>query len=240
MYSCSGLYWRALLPHPAVCGFSLAAPCPRLSKAPSGRGNGSAGLCPLPTDQEGPLNAPVRRKMARRRRVSIRVMTLIGLLAIAAVVGLALLGKLGSGNRSEAVPGARLADFSVERFPQGTLALREFQGRPLVINLLASWCGPCWEELPYFQQVSERYREKDLVVIGVSVQDKSEDVGEMVGRLGITFPVGLDPTGAVAVGVFKIQTLPMTYFIARDGTVRSVWRGPIDAKSLDREVSRIL
>ncbi len=178
--------------------------------------------------------------MARRRRVSVRIVTLLGLLAIAAVAGFALLSELGSGSRSEAVPGTRLADFSVPRFPQGTLALREFQGRPLVINFLASWCGPCWEELPYFQQVSERYREKDLVVIGVSVQDKLEYVGEMVGRLGITFPVGLDPTGAVAVGVFKLQTIPMTYFIARDGTIRSVWRGPIDAKSLDREVGRIL
>ena len=178
--------------------------------------------------------------MARRRRVSVRIITLIGLLAIAAVVGLALLSDLGSGNRSEAVPGGRLADFSVPRFPQGTLALKEFQGRPLVINFLAAWCGPCWEELPHFQQVSERYRVKDIVVIGISVQDKPELVEEMVRRLGITFPVGLDPTGAVAVGAFMIQRLPMTYFIARDGTVRSVWRGPINAKSLDREVGRIL
>lgn len=178
--------------------------------------------------------------MGREGRVSVRIMTLIGLLGIAAVVGLALLSELGSGNRGEAVPGARLADFSVARFPQGTLASGEFQGRPLVINFLASWCGPCWEELPYFQQVSERYREKDLVVVGISVQDKPESVGEMVRRLGITFPVGLDPTGEVAVGVFKVQRLPMTYFIDRTGTVRSVWRGPINAKSLDREVGRIL
>lgn len=178
--------------------------------------------------------------MVKERRVSVRTMTLIGLLAIGAVTGLALLSNLGRGGSSEAVPGARLPDFSVERFPQGTLALVEFRGRPLVINFLASWCGPCWEELPSFQQVSERYREKDLVVIGVSVQDKPESVGEMVRRLSITFPVGLDPTGEVALGVFKLQTIPMTYFIARDGTIRSVWRGPIDAKSLDREVGRIL
>lgn len=178
--------------------------------------------------------------MGRGRRVSVRIVTLVGLLAIGAVTGLALLSNLGSGSRSEAVPGTRLADFSVPRFPQGTLAVREFQGRPLVINLLASWCGSCWEELPYFEQVSERYREKGLVVIGISVQDKPESVGEMVQQLGITFPVGLDPTGEVAVGVFKLQTIPMTYFIARDGTVRSVWRGAIDAKSLDREVGRIL
>jgi len=178
--------------------------------------------------------------MTRGRKVSVRIMTLVGLLAIAAVTGLVLVSELGRGSRSEAVPGVRLADFSVARFPQGTLALREFQGKPLVINFLASWCGPCWEELPYFQQVSERFRGKDIVVIGISVQDKPEFVEEMVRRLGITFPVGLDPTGEVAVGVFKIQRLPMTYFIARDGAVRSVWRGPINAKSLDREVGRIL
>jgi peroxiredoxin len=167
-------------------------------------------------------------------------MTLIGLLTIAAVIGLALLSDLGRGSRREVIHGARLPDFSVERFPQGTLALVEFRGRPLVINLLASWCGPCWEELPYFQEVAERYREKGLVVIGISVQDRPESLGEMVRRLGIAFPVGLDPTGAVAVDVFKLQRLPMTYFIARDGTIRSIWGGPIDAKSLDREVGGIL
>ena len=178
--------------------------------------------------------------MTRGRKVSVRIMTLVGLLAIAAVTGLVLVSELGRGSRSEAVPGVRLADFSVARFPQGTLASSEFQGRPLVMNFLASWCGPCWEELPYFQQVSERYREKDLVVVGISVQDKPESVGEMVRRLGITFPLGLDPTGEVAVGVFKLQTIPMTYFVARDSTIRSIWRGPIDAKSLDREVSKLL
>ena len=83
--------------------------------------------------------------MTRGRKVSVRIMTLVGLLAIAAVTGLVLVSELGRGSRSEAVPGAPLADFSVARFPQGTLASSEFQGRPLVMNFLASWCGPCWE-----------------------------------------------------------------------------------------------
>lgn len=109
-----------------------------------------------------------------------------------------------------------------------------------VINYLASWCGPCWQELPEFQRAWTAHRDKGLVVIGISLQDPPDSVEYMVSKLDLTFPVGMDVTGAVAKGVFQLTGMPTTFFIDRKGVVQEVWRGPIPPESLRRQIEKIL
>jgi len=182
----------------------------------------------------------MKRAIHRKKRLNLRWvvgLVLIIVVPIALVVLVAYVVEVPPG---DAAVGKPLPDFSVPQFPQGTLTFSQFRGRPVVINYLAAWCGPCWQELPYFQNEWMKHRDKGLVVIGISLQDSPKTVEYMVSRIGLDFPIGMDETGVVASRVFRIMGMPTTYFIDRKGVVQGVWRGPIHPKSLRQQIEKIL
>jgi peroxiredoxin len=61
--------------------------------------------------------------------------------------------------------GQPATDFAVPRLSGGTLALSDHRGRPVAVNFLATWCGPCWRELPDFDDAADKYRDRGLVVV---------------------------------------------------------------------------
>jgi peroxiredoxin len=136
--------------------------------------------------------------------------------------------------------GQRAPEFTVPGLGGGTVALVEYQGRPVVINFLATWCGPCWRELPDFDEAAEKYRDRGLVVVGLAVKDSRDSVQRLVSNLGLTFPIGLDPAGAVAVERYRITGMPVTVFVDRQGVIRKYWTGPIDPEALHRFIGQIL
>jgi thiol-disulfide isomerase/thioredoxin len=97
-------------------------------------------------------------------------------------------------------------------------------GRPTVINLWASWCGPCRVELPEFQRVADAAGD-DLVVLGVVTEDSAAKAASLAADLGITFPSVLDETGQVQ-GAIGYTALPITLFVDGGGIVRHVYAGP--------------
>lgn len=131
-------------------------------------------------------------------------------------------------------------EFAVSGLSGGSLALSDYRGRPVVINFFASWCGPCWREMPDLDDAADTYRDRGLVVVGVGVQDSTEAISRMANHLGLTFPIGLDPSGKVAADQYRIRGLPVTVFVDRQGVVRKIWTGPIDRASLERAIEGIL
>ncbi|MDQ3616363.1 MAG: TlpA family protein disulfide reductase [Actinomycetota bacterium] len=92
---------------------------------------------------------------------------------------------------------------------------------PLVINLWASWCGPCRDELPYFQQLNERANGK-VKVLGVDYQDTQPEAAlELVRETGVTYPLLADPAGEVRVP-FEVRGLPGVVFVNRKGEVTHI------------------
>lgn len=109
-----------------------------------------------------------------------------------------------------------------------------------MLNFFASWCGPCWRELPDFDDAAEKYHDRGVVVLGVGVKDSKDSIRRMVENLALTFPVGLDPAAEVAVERYRVPGLPVTVFVDRRGVVTKVWPGPVDRSSLDRLILEIL
>lgn len=108
------------------------------------------------------------------------------------------------------------------------VSLSDYLGETLLVNLWATWCHPCRTETPYLQSVYERYRDRGLRILGVSV-DLSADsaaVVHFVEEFGVTYDIALDP-GAVSRDVFHARGLPTSVVIDRDGAVAFSWIGPI-------------
>ncbi|MBI2912417.1 MAG: TlpA family protein disulfide reductase [Chloroflexi bacterium] len=121
--------------------------------------------------------------------------------------------------------GALAPDFLLERLDGGDLRLSDYRGQPLVVNFWATWCAPCRREIPQFVSAYDRFRDQGLVIIGVNLQESKSIVQNYADDFGMKFPIAIDRSGEVAKR-YRLLGLPMTFFIDRQGVVRSVFAGP--------------
>jgi peroxiredoxin len=95
--------------------------------------------------------------------------------------------------------------------------LSRFQGDVVVINFWATWCKPCRDEMPALESLWQAHQEDGLTVIGINVDRQGpRGVRRMAKKMGVSFPVLLDPEGRVR-NRYEVQAFPQTYLIARDG-----------------------
>lgn len=93
---------------------------------------------------------------------------------------------------------------------------------PLVVNLWAQWCGPCREELPYYQQLHQAAGGK-VQVIGIDYQDTQPGAAlELLRDTGVTFPQLADPAGEVRVPFEVRRGLPGVVFVDREGVITHI------------------
>jgi cytochrome c biogenesis protein CcmG, thiol:disulfide interchange protein DsbE len=114
--------------------------------------------------------------------------------------------------------GEKAPGFIVPALDKGTLGLRDYQGKVVVLNFWATWCPPCVDETPSLEAFAQRLKDRGVVVLGVSVDDQGEALRKFVTKYHLTYPIGRDPDRALAAryGTFKF---PETYIIDRTGRV---------------------
>jgi cytochrome c biogenesis protein CcmG/thiol:disulfide interchange protein DsbE len=112
-------------------------------------------------------------------------------------------------------------------FGGGTLDLSRAPGVPTVVNLWASWCGPCREELPLVQQLADVSGDQ-VRVLGVASLDGVRQAGSFAQDAAITFPSAFDADGEVMASL-GVNTLPHTLFLAADGSLAYVQVGQVSS-----------
>lgn len=167
---------------------------------------------------------------------------LVGALALAAGTILWLLGR--PPGRPEATASPRIAAAALyattftdaEGRPQ---ALGQFQGRVLVLNFWATWCGPCREEMPAFTRVQARWKDRGVQFLGVSAEDAAK-VSRFGRDLGIGYPLW---TGGEQVGELsrrlgnRLGVLPHTVIIAPGGDILETRVGPYTEAELEQRLT---
>ena len=149
------------------------------------------------------------------------VRAVVGLLAAV----LLLAGCTGSGDAggSPAAEGP-LADVVLPCLAGGQQVRLGALGRPTVINLWASWCAPCREELPTFQRYAARSAGA-VLVLGVATEDTLPAARSLVDDLGLTFPMLYDRDAAVRNASGKLAGLPVTIFLDANGVMVYSYNG---------------
>lgn len=134
---------------------------------------------------------------------------------------------------------AEVPDFTLQTVDGETVSLSDYRGRPVVLNFWATWCTPCREEMPLLQDSYEAHAEDGLVVIGVNVRETPEVIERFLDEVIIDFPILLDSETAV-VNRYLVNSLPMTFFIDRDGRLRTLVVGGMSQEVLDERLAKIL
>ena len=125
-------------------------------------------------------------------------------------------------------------DFTVYDADGNAAKLSDFFGKPLVVNFWASWCGPCKTEMPYFDKAAAE--RDDVTILMVNLTDGQRDTVASVTKFaedeGYTFPLWFD-TEMSAANAYYVYSIPMTVFIAADGTLADYHTGAMSEETLN-------
>ena len=122
--------------------------------------------------------------------------------------------------------------FSAADLAGTEVSLADLRGEVVLLNVWATWCPPCREEMPGLQRLHAELGSRGLAVTAVSI-DKASARGEVEAfarENGITFRVLLDP-GERVTRTYRTSGVPETFLIGRDGTLLRRWIGQIDPAS---------
>lgn len=164
-------------------------------------------------------------------------------IALTAVLALLLLSwscenKSGSPGGNE--PGAPAPGFTLDSLSDGrVVSLSDFRGKPVVLNFWATWCGPCRQEMPIFESVWKEYKDKDVVFLGIDVQDDDDNARGFLERTGITYTNLYDPSGKVS-GMYGVAALPATFFIDANGKIKAKNYGSLSGSEGKEELNTYL
>lgn len=134
-------------------------------------------------------------------------------------------------------PGEPAVDFSVETFDGTTFTLSEHlaeDGRPVFLNLWASWCAPCRAEMPDIDEAA--VRNTGIAFIGVAVKDELAKSRDFADEIGVSYPLGFDATRQVDEAYAPIG-LPATYIISSDGRLVERIFGPLTGVQIDEKLA---
>jgi cytochrome c biogenesis protein CcmG, thiol:disulfide interchange protein DsbE len=110
------------------------------------------------------------------------------------------------------------------------VALEDLRGKVVLLNVWATWCAPCREEVPALQELYESYGPQGLEVVGVSVDapGEQETIRRFVREFDVTYPIWFDEAGTVA-PTFRTIGVPSTFLIDREGVITWKHLGPVHA-----------
>ena len=119
-------------------------------------------------------------------------------------------------------------------------SLADYRDQVVLVNLWATWCPPCKEEMPALQSFYNKHKDQGFVVVAINDGDPSADVLQFVKDYRLTFPVWLDPTYIATEQAFKTLNLPSSFVIDRDGMIKLQWVGGISRRMLDQHVAPLI
>lgn len=125
--------------------------------------------------------------------------------------------------------GTSAPDFAFATLDGDTLSLDDFEGRTVLVNVWATWCGPCRMEMPSMQRLYDQTSRDDLEILAVSIDARlgefdpagrpGGDIRSFADSLGLTFPILLNPRGDIQ-RTYQTTGVPETFLIGPDGQIR--------------------
>ncbi|WP_163102198.1 redoxin domain-containing protein [Peribacillus alkalitolerans] len=142
--------------------------------------------------------------------------------------------------KEDNAPGLKIGkdapDFELQTLDGQKVSLSDLKGKKVMLNFWATWCPPCKAEMPEMEEFQQQLS-KDEVILAVNI-DPQNDVEGFIDSMGVTFPIALDEDGEVN-KMYKILTIPTTYFIDSDGVIQGKFIGAMSLKDMEEHMGEL-
>ena len=119
-------------------------------------------------------------------------------------------------------------DFTFPDLDARKVSLSDFRGKVVLVNIWATWCPPCRDEMPSMQKLYERFKGERFEILAVSIDAEGQKaVAPFMRKMNLTFPALLDPKETIK-PLYRITGVPESFIIDKDGIVVEKIIGPID------------
>jgi thiol-disulfide isomerase/thioredoxin len=122
--------------------------------------------------------------------------------------------------------------FALQARDGGKVSSTQFKGEVVMINFWATWCVPCRQEMPKLEALYQRYNKLGFKLLAVNVENNPDGVKKWLAETPVTFPVLFDTKSEVS-KLYKVETMPTTVIVAKDGTMRYIHHGYKDGYEND-------
>ena len=146
-------------------------------------------------------------------------------------------------NYQPIITGAVAPDFTAVTLEGEPVSLSDYKGRVVMVNIWATWCAPCREEMPSMQRLYEDFGDTDFEILAVSVDSRigeinstgqaGGDLGQFASDMGLTFPI-LHDAEALISRIYQTTGVPETFVVGRDGIIYKKvaggtnWNAPVN------------
>lgn len=185
-------------------------------------------------------DAHTSEAIATQQKILLRRISLTTIISFGLILGLlALLGwGLVQVNLGQ-VESGMAPDFTITSFEGETITLSELRGQVVIINFWASWCPPCREEAPYLEATWRKYQDQGVFFIGVDYVDTEKEALAYLEEFDVTYFNGPD-IGTRISHDYRMDGVPETYYVAKNGELRGVKIGPLAPPELDEKIEELL
>lgn len=151
--------------------------------------------------------------------------TTIAVVCVAAFIGFLVWGLVQKGESSLAI-GKPVPVATLPTLPEGEEgSLADYRGRWVLLNVWASWCGPCKAESPALDRFEKKNRDR-ITVLGIDTKDLSEDALRFMREFDIDYPQLRDASGDYTDGELKTTGVPESFLVDPDGNLVAHYSGP--------------
>jgi len=156
--------------------------------------------------------------------MTVRAQWLVVLSIVALLGGALTVGTLTMGEQLfPLTPGTRAPEITAVTLDEAPepRRLADYKGQVVLLNVWATWCGPCEAEMPSMELLHRAYADSGLRIVAVSIDDPGQEatVRAFIERYGLTFDVLHDPAKDI-VETYRTTGVPETFVIGRDGVIR--------------------
>ena len=130
-------------------------------------------------------------------------------------------------------------DFTLKDLDGNTVRLSDFLGKVVFLNFWATWCPPCRNEMPDIEKVHWKYKDRDVVVLGIDLRENASTVRPFVEDGGYTWTFLLDTTGEVG-SMYSVSAIPTSYFVDRNGIIRAVVIGGMTGATMEAKLAQAM
>jgi thiol-disulfide isomerase/thioredoxin len=131
-------------------------------------------------------------------------------------------------------------NFSGTTLDGETIRLSDLRGKTVLINVFASWCGPCRLEMPHLVEAADQLEDQEVVFVGINLQENPEAVEAFRDEFNVQFPLVLNEDGSLTNNLYTPIGLPTSWFIDQDGVVRYVFAGAMTKEVLQNVLDDVI